>query len=202
MSLLLETIRLVDGVPQQLEWHQRRLAAAMRHHFPEEPIPSLAQVVAPPPHARAGTWKCRVVYGPHVTAVEYEPYTYRPFRRLAVVEAPRLDYRWKYADRQALAALKSGHPEADDVLIVQYGLLTDSTFANLVLEIDGVRYTPERPLLPGTMRAALLAAGRIRPAALTPAHLHRATRLWLVNAMRPLSDALALAPSEIEIIGT
>lgn len=78
-------------------------------------------------------------------------------------------------------------PRADDVVLWnRRGELTESTVANLVLVIDGEALTPPRSsgLLPGTMRAELLAHGRIRESVLRLDDLDRADRVWLVNSLR------------------
>jgi para-aminobenzoate synthetase/4-amino-4-deoxychorismate lyase len=78
-------------------------------------------------------------------------------------------------------------PTAQDVLLFnERGELTESTIANLVYELDGVRYTPplECGLLPGTQRAALLAQGWVLERQLHLNELTCCTRLWLANSVR------------------
>jgi para-aminobenzoate synthetase/4-amino-4-deoxychorismate lyase len=64
--------------------------------------------------------------------------------------------------------------------------LTEATTSNLVLELDGGRWTPpvSAGLLAGTLRSRLLAAGEIAERTLTPADLARAERVWLINSVR------------------
>ena len=64
--------------------------------------------------------------------------------------------------------------------------MTEATTSNLVLELDGERWTPpiSAGLLAGTLRARLLAAGEIAERTLTPADLARAERVWLINSVR------------------
>ncbi len=66
------------------------------------------------------------------------------------------------------------------------GELTESTVANLVLEIDGELLTPPIScgLLPGTLRAELLAQGRIKERVLTRTALREADAVYLVNSLR------------------
>jgi para-aminobenzoate synthetase/4-amino-4-deoxychorismate lyase len=84
---------------------------------------------------------------------------------------------------QALAA----RPGYDDVLLWNpRGELTESTRANLVVQLDGRLYTPPVTcgLLPGVLRAALLAAGVLHERVLTPADLARSEGVWLINSVR------------------
>lgn len=87
-------------------------------------------------------------------------------------------------DAALAAARAAGVDEA--ILWNERGELTEGTRTNLVLEIDGVRQTPAREcgLLAGTFRQALLARGRLKEAVLGREELSRASRVWLVNALR------------------
>ncbi len=78
-------------------------------------------------------------------------------------------------------------PDAFDVLLAnEEGEVTEFTIGNLVAEIDGERVTPARDggLLAGVFREDLLAKGEVREGTLRPEDLGRASRLWLVNAVR------------------
>ena len=77
--------------------------------------------------------------------------------------------------------------DADDVLLWnEQGELTESTIANLVLELDGARVTPpvECGLLAGTLRGELLDRGEIGERIVAVDDLRRATRLWLINSVQ------------------
>lgn len=64
--------------------------------------------------------------------------------------------------------------------------LTETTIANLALELGGALFTPpvECGLLPGTYRAWLLAYGLLRERVLHVEDLSRATRIWVLNSVR------------------
>jgi para-aminobenzoate synthetase/4-amino-4-deoxychorismate lyase len=75
----------------------------------------------------------------------------------------------------------------DDVLLVnERGEVTESTIANVVVELDGEMLTPplDCGLLPGTMRAALLREGRVLEGVVRAEDLGRCTGLWLVSSVR------------------
>lgn len=77
--------------------------------------------------------------------------------------------------------------EVDDVVLWnERGELTETTLANLVLELDGRRLTPpvECGLLAGTFRAELLDTRRVRERTLTLSDLERAEAVHLVNSVR------------------
>jgi len=79
--------------------------------------------------------------------------------------------------------------ECDDILIVKNGCLADSYFANVALW-DGAGWaTPDTPLLPGTMRASLLAAGQITEKHILAEHLDHYQTIRLINAMNSLHES-------------
>ena len=79
------------------------------------------------------------------------------------------------------------HPEAYDVLLwnQQYEL-TEFSYGSLVLEIDGLWLTPTlcSGLLPGVMRAELMARGEIVERVLVVDDLARAQSIWFINSVR------------------
>jgi para-aminobenzoate synthetase/4-amino-4-deoxychorismate lyase len=88
---------------------------------------------------------------------------------------------------------RASRPGYDDVLLWNpRGELTESCLANLVVELEGGRFTPPVAcgLLAGTYRGWLLASGRVRERVLTVADLARATRVLLVNSVRGEREAV------------
>jgi para-aminobenzoate synthetase / 4-amino-4-deoxychorismate lyase len=77
------------------------------------------------------------------------------------------------------------------------GEVTESTIANVVAEIDGVRYTPPLAcgLLGGTLRGELLVAGAIRERVMSRDDVANATRLWLINSLREWVEARLVSTS-------
>jgi para-aminobenzoate synthetase / 4-amino-4-deoxychorismate lyase len=93
----------------------------------------------------------------------------------------------KTTRREIYDAHRRLRPELFDVLLWnEEGELTEFTIGNLVIEQDGICWTPQRAsgLLAGTLRAELLAQGRIHERALTSADLNAAERIWLINSVR------------------
>jgi para-aminobenzoate synthetase/4-amino-4-deoxychorismate lyase len=83
-------------------------------------------------------------------------------------------------------AARSGHDVFDVILWNREGEATELTRGNLVVELDGQRYTPplDCGLLGGTLRAELLEAGLLRERIVPLEELSRASQLWFVNALR------------------
>jgi para-aminobenzoate synthetase/4-amino-4-deoxychorismate lyase len=98
----------------------------------------------------------------------------------------------KTTHRMVYEQARAACPGCDDVLLWnKKGELTESTIANIVVELDGRRVTPPVScgLLPGTFRAECLARGEIEEAVIRIEDLHRGTRLWLINSVRQWREA-------------
>ncbi|MEI6970879.1 MAG: aminodeoxychorismate synthase component I [bacterium] len=93
----------------------------------------------------------------------------------------------KTTNRSVYDSARASRPGCDDVLLVNArGEVTESTIANVVVEMNGSRFTPPVScgLLPGTFRNWLVRRGEIEERVLTPADLLASDRLFLVNSVR------------------
>lgn len=80
-----------------------------------------------------------------------------------------------------------GIPETSDLLFVnENGEITETTIANIVVEIDGEKYTPpvECGLLNGVFRWHLLTNGIIKEKILKLNDIKETTSLWRINSVR------------------
>ena len=85
---------------------------------------------------------------------------------------------------------------ADEVLFVnERGELTEGSRTNIFIQRDGMLLTPPLTsgLLPGTLRAELLASGKVREEVLTVDDLRLAEGIYLGNSVRGLVPASALS---------
>jgi para-aminobenzoate synthetase / 4-amino-4-deoxychorismate lyase len=106
----------------------------------------------------------------------------------------------KTTHRAVYARARAERPGADDVLLWnERGELTESTIANLVVELDGGLVTPPLTcgLLAGSERAELLARGEIDERVLRTGDLRRCRAIYLVNSVRGRLRADLVAPPEI-----
>ena len=98
----------------------------------------------------------------------------------------------KTTRREIYDEAAASRPDCDDVLLWNdRGELTESTIANVVVEISGQRLTPPVAcgLLPGVERARALAEGRAREGVVRITELRPGQRLWLLSSLRGSREA-------------
>ncbi len=177
--MLLETIRCENGVALYLPYHQARLNQSLRTLNTTQTY-DLQSLIIPP---IGGIYRCRFLYNATKFSIEFHPYVPRTLSSLKLIYDDTIVYPFKDSNREALNILFEQRGQCDDVLIVKNGLLSDTTIANIALEINGKWLTPDTPLLMGTTRARLIKEGVLTPAPLCPEDIAKATKLALMNAM-------------------
>ncbi len=188
MSPYFETIKLLDGVINNISYHQERFERTRNQELGIKKHPSLTEIIQIPDGLDRGLYKCRVLYGEKIERIEYEPYTVREVRSLKVVKSDTISYGFKLTDRSELEALFHQRESCDDILIVKKGFVTDSYYANLALWDGEGWVTPDTPLLPGTMRASLLFKKELEVRQITLENLGNYQKIRLVNAMNDLKE--------------
>jgi para-aminobenzoate synthetase / 4-amino-4-deoxychorismate lyase len=101
----------------------------------------------------------------------------------------------KTTNRRVYERARAARPEADDVLLWnERGEVTESTIANLVVQVDRDMLTPpvDNGLLPGVFRGWLLDQGVVRETVVTQEMLRQADRLFLINSVRRWREAVLL----------
>ncbi len=183
MFPLFETIRIEEGVPQQLGWHQSRINDSFLRFFGTGGAPLLREVLRVPAEFGSGEVKCRFMYGRSIFTMEFSVYTPRKTKTLRLVTGDHLEYSMKYTDRYALDELLKLKGTCDDILIVRNGRITDTTYANIVL-FNGEKWvTPAYPLLAGTCRERLIRNGLVAVADILADDLSYYRSFKLINAM-------------------
>lgn len=194
---LLETMRWSPGEGYfLLEKHLARLAASAGYFdIPldqvrvREEIGSLARRIPPCPH------RVRLLLdregGVAVEAAALAPRGDGAPLRVAPARAP-VDpadpfLYHKTTRRRVYEEAREGRPGFDDVILYNgRGEVTESTIANVAVEIGGVLCTPPVScgLLPGTFRELLLERGEVRERPVTLAELRESPRVVLFNSVR------------------
>lgn len=196
--VLFETLAIVDGKVQNLYYHQQRYQQGLSYliDVAQQDLPLKSSLIVDylsiPSEYQTGLVRCRVDYDGWQIKVEFFPYQARQLQRFALLQADDLDYRYKYANRDAFNVLMQQKGHADDIIIIQHGLITDCSIGNLLFEQDGQWFTPQCPLLAGTQRAKLLAEGKIQLRDIAVNSLAHYQRMMMVNALNPFAESRAV----------
>ncbi|NNE25413.1 MAG: hypothetical protein HKN09_01100 [Saprospiraceae bacterium] len=191
MSLLLESIRIVHNRCPLLPYHLHRIDKTYKHLFSTsaklEDIKSSIEKAAL--SARNDTvYKLRLLYNRNDWHIEIIPYTMRQISNCQCVYDDTVEYDFKFADRRQLEQLSAQHDDADDILIIKNGCVTDSSYANVAF-YDGREWaTPATPLLEGTRRAELLDNKKIVKKDITVREIVEYQKVSLFNAMINLEE--------------
>ena len=179
VPLLLETIKIEDGTVFNLPYHQRRCNSSRQKLYQSADIIDLSSILIPP---KKGLYRCRVVYADKVKSIEYIPYIPKKISRLKIVPST-ITYDLKYANRHSLDELLYQYPDADEIIIEKNGYITDTTFSNIAF-FDGRQwFTPQYPLLNGTMRQKLMDEGVLHTKMIKKEAIKEYRNVALINAM-------------------
>ncbi len=193
----LESIRYHNGYFENIKYHQERINTTLTNHFGKEVEINLGEELdqAEIPVDNS-LYKCRVLYDQKILEVEFVPYNLPDIRSLKLVYDDEISYRYKNVNRKKIEQLFMQKGEADDILIVKNRMLTDTSYANIVCLKNKVWYTPSKPLLEGTRRAALLDAGQIKATEITTNDLKYFEKIRLINAMIRFGDEVDVIVGE------
>lgn len=195
--LFIETIKIKDGKFYNLSLHEQRLQDTTLRFFgirlhlplPDEIIPE---------HLRDGLVKCRILYSNKIESVEFTPYSFRNISRLTLVESDDIDYVYKSMDRSLLMDLYSRKQDGDDILIIKNGLVTDTSYANVVFQDSGGLFTPQSFLLNGIKRQLLLQQHHIEVRNIRAEDIPLYHTMYLINAMIDIENGVCVSTSAIK----
>ncbi|RPI04225.1 MAG: hypothetical protein EHM64_10640 [Ignavibacteriae bacterium] len=191
MCLLLETIKIQNRIPCQIDLHNDRMNYSRSRIFGSPERIDLRTALKIPSGLSDSVFKCRIVYQENIRTIEFLPYQPRTIRSLRLVRGDDLDYGHKYLDRTRIDQLLE-HCGADDILILKGKTITDASFANVAF-FDGTKwFTPSTPLLKGTKRQLLLDSGMLQEDDLTVHDLGRFQKAVLINAFLDLDERASI----------
>ena len=201
--MFIETICILNGMALNLEAHQQRMKRTATHFGFESP--SLQSRLGKEEDIKRllkgdlqeGKVKCRVVYRDTIEEITVERYHPKKVGSLKLMNASP-DYSFKFADRSALNELLKQKGSSDEILIVRDGLITDTSYSNVVFRKGSRLYTPDEPLLNGTKRQQLLHEGRVEEAKITPDRLHEYDRVYLINALLDIEDNVSVPTERVK----
>lgn len=200
---ILETLAIDDGRPRHLERHLARMAASCAHFaYPWDEARARACVAEVAAAHGRGLWRVRLLQGaagqPSAQAFALQP-TAMPVR-LQLADRPLAEahgdwVRHKTTRRAHYAAFAPTRAGVfDTVLYNSAGDITESTFGNLAMLLDGCWVTPPLAcgLLPGVGRAVALAQGRLTERVVHLQDAPRVQRWAFINSLRGWLDAVVV----------
>lgn len=190
MSLLFESICVLNGCVLNPKWHELRYHSAYSKLFGESPKKSLLAGLQIPIEFQAGKVKLKIIYGQNQKEFSFQHYKTQKIETLKIVHHDELDYSRKYNDRRTLNKLFSFKENCDDVLIVKNSEVTDTSYGNVIF-FDGKNWiTPKNPLLKGTCRARLISDGKVSEQVIRVEDLKSLKGVKVINAMRDLEQKM------------
>ena len=106
---------------------------------------------------------------------------------MQIVHDYEITYSHKFEDRTKFEK-HLRESKADEILIIKNGLVTDTSFTNIIFS-DGTKYfTPSTPLLKGTKRARLIEEGIIQVEEIGLNDIQKFQHFYLINALLDLSE--------------
>ncbi len=197
MLRFIDTIKLTDGHYELIGGHNKRINDTINHFFGFNPAIDLNSSLPEAGKYNPGIYKCRLTYSDRIENIEITPYIKRTIKGLKVVdldykvflpEYKTFNYEFKYQDRTLINSFLTGIDAFSDVLFIKNGLLTDTSFSNIIL-FDGEKWiTPDTYLLNGVKRRHLLENGEIIEKKVSTYDLSRFQKVSLINAMLEPED--------------
>ena len=191
---LLETLRLEEGGFALLDRHLARMENSARHfRFAFEHSPAMETLDRLKREYPRGVWRVRLLLDREghlrTEAVAIDETAANANFRLAELPISSADefLLHKTTRREIYQQhAPAGQAEFDTLLWNERGELTEFTRANLVMQIDGVLWTPPLScgLLNGTLRDELVAWGVLQERVLVRADIARAENIWWLNGLR------------------
>lgn len=183
----IETIKLIDGIPQNLPYHQQRMSETLMFRGSQKKF-FLHDFLTANYCSLPGIVKARIIYDVNrIIEFSFNPYQIKKINSFAIVEAAGLEYSFKSEDRQVFEKIKAT-ANADEIVITQKGLITDTSFSNLIFKKNEHWFTPNTYLLNGTKRQQLLNDKKISATEISMNNLHQFTHFKLINAMIDLDE--------------
>ncbi len=187
MCLLFETIKVCNKKFFNIEYHNARVNNSRKDLFNDEKKIDLKKSIILPKEIGNGLYKCRVIYSNDIESVEYIPYTKKKIRTIKLIECNSIDYKYKFVDRKIFDELLKQN-NADEIIIVKNGYVTDTSYSNLVFYDGSEWFTPTKPLLNGTKREKLLYEKLIFEREIKIEDLIKYEKVSLINAMLDLGE--------------
>ncbi len=187
MCRLIETLKVFNKKLFNIEYHNKRMNNSRKELFGCNDEIDLSEKILIPKELNYNLYKCRIIYSKGIESIEFMPYQKKLIKKIKILENNHINYQYKFEDRTELN-LMLNKSNADEIIIVKNGLITDASFANIVLSDGSIYLTPSTPLLKGTKRARLLDEGLIKEEELKKNDLRKFKYIYFINALLDIEE--------------
>jgi len=192
-----ESIRIEKGEAHLLSLHEKRMQTSLKS-IGKNMLFSLSQCLPSTSFDKNNIYKLRITYNHSHFQREIIPYSPKKIKCFRLIENNNIDYAFKYSNRSNIENLYQHKEDADDIIIVKNGEITDSSFANIVFFDGNTWHTPKSPLLKGVMREYLLSQKKIKEKSIKKQDVGNYKSFMLINALLPFDTKRQLPVSVIK----
>ena len=179
--MFLETFKIINGKAPFLSFHNKRLNRTRQIFFNSNDQIDLKNLIATPPSK--GIYRCRIRYAKTIESIQYLPYQDRKFQTFKIIKDDKINYAFKYSNRDNFNQLIKLKESADDILIIKNNCVTDTSIANVAFWDQNKWLTPSTPLLKGTTRERFLKTHQIVETEIHLEDLNYLSKMALMNAL-------------------
>ena len=188
MCLFIESIKIKDGQARHLDLHQDRMDRSIAEIYRTPNRLKISKILKNYEIPASGLYKGRIVYDLEVRDFQIIAYQPKKIKSVRAVDGDHIEYSYKYENREVFKKLLDRNSDVDEIIIIKKGLISDSSYSNLVFW-DGHHWiTPSSPLLQGVQREYLLAEKKIISRKIRLSDLAKYERIGFINAMMDLND--------------
>ncbi|MBP6385046.1 MAG: aminotransferase class IV [Pseudarcicella sp.] len=188
MEKIIETLLIADNEIKNVSFHNARMNKARADIFGSNTVLDLDEAINIEELNPTIKHRCRVTYNETgIIEIIFTPYEEKKIEILKLIDVGNYEYDHKWLNRDFLLKVLERNPEADDIIMIKNGFVTDSTIANLAFWDGQNWYVPNTPLLKGTKREKLLLDKTITETTIKVADIKKFEKVALINVFRDLN---------------
>jgi len=188
MYPLFESVCIENSQIKNADYHEARFRRSYMQLYKTHPTYSLFDGIHLTNLDPTLKYKLRIGYKQHGTRFSFSEYDNSIPSSLKPVSDDAISYNVKRNNRKKLNNLYKQKGDFDDVLIIKNGLVTDTSYANILLKDSKQIVTPSTPLLEGTCRARLLDENKITEKRILEADIQNFKSFQLINALNDFDE--------------
>lgn len=174
-----------------LDYHQKRVNQTLKHFYGNKSHLDLYQIIENI-NLNDNLSKLRISYDDLNYNYTIEPYKRRNIEKLIPVFDDKIEYRFKYEDRNCFTAhlhnIRLKYGDLAEPLYIVDGYVTDTSFSNVAF-FDGHKWvTPSTYLLKGTKREELIKSGLLIEKDILFKDINRFEKVSLINSMNDIGE--------------